>query len=205
MDIDPTGQTGRENYKLLSGMVVPRPIAFVTTLSRDGVLNGAPFAYFNAIGNDPPMVMFSPTYQGAEKPGFSGEKVKKDTLRNLEETGEFVVSIVTEDIGDAINICAGTYESNVNELDEAGLTTIPSNVVEPPRVAESPGSLECKVDRVIDLGSHNLVIGRVVMFHIRDDLYIDGTINVHDLRPIARLSKNYYTKCQEIFEMARPT
>ncbi len=204
MEIDPIGHTGRQNYQLLSGLVVPRPIAFVTTLSVDGALNAAPFAYFNAIGNDPPLVMFSPTYQGAEKPGYSGGKVKKDTLRNVEETGEFVVNIVTEDIGDAINICAGTYEPEVDELEQAGLTTAPSKIVKPPRVAESPGSLECEVHQAVDLGSHNLIIGRVVMFHVRDDLYRDGTIDIHNLRPIARLSKNYYTRCQEIFEMVRP-
>ena len=204
MEIDPSGHTSRANYQLLSGMVVPRPIAFVTSLSADGLLNAAPFAYSNAIANKPPMVMFSPTYQGAERPGYAGEKVKKDTLRNVEETGEFVVNIVTEEIAEAINICAGTYERGTDELEKAGLTTLPSRIVKPPRVAESPGSLECRVHKIVDLGSHNLVIGQVVMFHLRDDLYQDGTVDVHNLHPIARLSKNYYTRCRDIFEMVRP-
>jgi flavin reductase (DIM6/NTAB) family NADH-FMN oxidoreductase RutF len=204
MEFDPSDHTGRQNYQLLSGMVVPRPIAFVTSLSADGLLNAAPFAYFNAIANNPPLVMFSPTYQGAEKPDYSGEKVKKDTLRNIEETGEFVINIATEDIAEAINICAGTFGPEINELEKAGLTTLPSRVVKPPRVAESPGALECRLERLVDLGSHNLVIGQVVMFHLRDDLFEDGTVDVERLRPIARLSKNNYTRCGDIFEMLRP-
>jgi len=204
VEIDPSGHTGRQNYQLLSGMVVPRPIAFVTSLSADGLLNAAPFAYFNAIGNKPPLIMFSPTYQGAEKPGYAGEKIKKDTLRNVEATGEFVVNIVTEDIAEAVNICAGSFDYGVNELEKAGLTTRPSRLVKPPRVAESPGSLECRLQQIVDVGSHNIVIGEVVMFHIRDDLYDNGTIDVHNLHPVARLSKNYYTRCQDIFEMVRP-
>ncbi|MFQ5914580.1 MAG: flavin reductase family protein [Nitrospinota bacterium] len=205
MEIDPSGHNGRQNYLLLSGMVVPRPIGFITSLSADGLLNAAPFAYFNAVANKPPMVIFSPTYQGAEKEGYSGEKEKKDSLRNVEETGEFVVNIVTEDIAEAVNICASSYEHGVSELEKAGLTPLPSRIVKPPRVAESPGSLECQVRHIIDLGSHNLIVGQVVMFHLRDDLFEDGTVNVHRLRPIARLSKNYYTRCQDIFEMVRPS
>ncbi len=205
MEIDPSGNTGRQNYRLLSGMVVPRPIAFVTSLSADGLLNAAPFAYFNAVANKPPMVIFSPTYQGAEKEGYAGEKEKKGTLRNVEATGEFVVNMVNEEIAEAINICAGSYDHGTNELERAGLTTLPSRIVKPPRVAESPGSLECRVHRIIDLGSHNMVIGEVVMFHLRDDLFEDGTVNVHRVRPIARLSKNDYTRCRDIFEMLRPT
>lgn len=204
MEIDPSGHTGRRNYQLLSGLVVPRPIAFVTSLSPDGLLNAAPFAYFNAVANKPPTVMFSPTYRGAEKEGYSGKKEKKDTLRNVEATGEFVVNVVNEEIAEAVNICAGSFDHGVNELEKAGLTTLPSRIVKPPRVAESPASLECRVRQIIDLGSHNLILGEVVMFHVRDDLLEDGTVNVHKLHPVARLSRNYYTRCREIFEMVRP-
>lgn len=195
MEIDPKGRTAAQNYKLMTGMVVPRPIAFVTSLSPEGKLNAAPFAYFNAVAHKPPLVMVSITYRDGKK---------KDTLRNVEATREFVVNMVNEDIAEAINICAGSYEYGVNELEKAGLTTLPSRIVKPPRVAESPGALECRVHQIIDLGTHNLILGEVVMFHLRDDLFQDETVNVHRLRPIARLSKNYYTRCRDIFEMIRP-
>ncbi len=115
-----------------------------------------------------------------------------------------MVNIATEDIAEAINICAGSYGPEINELEEAGLTTLPSRVVKPPRVAESPGALECRLQRFVELGSHNLVIGQVVMFHLREDLFLDGTVDVKRLRPIARLSKNNCTRCGDIFEMLRP-
>ena len=136
----------------------------MTSLSADGLLNAAPFAYFNAIANKPPLVIFSPTYQGAER------------------SGSTTLPIATKDIAEAIN----------------------SRVVKPPRVAESPGALECRLERFIELGSHRLVIGEVVMFHLRDALFVDGTVDVERLRPIARLSKNNYTRCGDIFEMNRP-
>ncbi len=153
-------------------------------LSADSLPNAAPFAYFNAIANQPPLVMFSPTYQGAKKPGYSGEKVKRDTLQNAEATGEFVVDIVTEEIAQAVSVCSGPYPHVSQRAGEG-------RIVNPPRVAKSLGSLECKAQLIADLSSHNLATGEVVMvmFHIRDDPYHNGTVHSTGL-PSPWLSKN---------------
>jgi flavin reductase (DIM6/NTAB) family NADH-FMN oxidoreductase RutF len=188
-------------YRFLTGAVVPRPIAWVTTLDpASGVVNAAPFSFFTACCVEPPTVCFA---AGAAAGG--GEK---DTVRNVRAAGEFVVNVVTEELGAAMNVTATSFPPDVSELAEAGLTPAPSVAVRPPRIAESPINMECRLDRIVELGSapqtHRLVIGRVVGYHVRDGL-IDGRhrIDLRALRPLGRLAGNLYCRTGDWVRHAR--
>ena len=168
MTIDPKKQTFQENYKLMIGSILPRPIAFVSTISSDGIYNLAPFSFFTGIISDPPTICFSPTRRGTD-----GEA--KDTLKNIRATGEFVINIVTENIVSQMNETATEFPPEVDEFKASGLTAIPSKIVKPPLVKESPISFECKKVQVLELGKAQagggfLVIGEIVMFHMKDEL-----------------------------------
>ncbi len=198
MKIDP--KTFENFYRVLTGVVVPRPIAFVSTRSTDGVDNLAPYSFFNAVCYDPPTVVFSSSRRVEHK--------SKDTLRNVEETGEFVVNIVVDDIAEAMNRTAAEFPEEVDEFEIAGLTSIPSDVVKPPRVAESPVNMECRLNQVINLGDdahgHGLVIGTIVLMHIRDDLISGHRINHELLKPTGRLAGSMYCHTADTFELVRP-
>ena len=198
MQIDP--RSFGNFYRVLTGVVVPRPIAFVSTVSADGVANLAPFSFFNAVAPDPPTVIFSSSRHAGRK--------DKDTLTNVEATGEFVVNVVVDDIAEAMNRTAAEYPAEANEFAIAGLTEAPSSIVKAPRVAESPVNMECRLNRVIDIGEgdhqHGLVIGEVVLLHIRDDLIDGHRINHHRLKPTGRLAGSMYCHTSDTFEMVRP-
>lgn len=201
MIIDPKKASRKDCYKLLVGSVVPRPIAFVSTLSADGQPNLAPFSYFTAVSANPPTICFAPGRRSAD-----GER--KDTLGNIEATGEFVVNVVTEAIGPAMNETAVDFPPETNEFEVAGLTPVPSQVVKPPRVQESPINMECKLYDVVAVGPPRhggaaLVIGEVVMFHIADELYDGGRIKVLELEPLGRLSGDDYTSLGKIISLKR--
>jgi flavin reductase (DIM6/NTAB) family NADH-FMN oxidoreductase RutF len=199
MQLDPAVITPTAAYKLLIGCVVPRPIAWVSTVGADGVLNLAPFSFFMGACDEPPHVAFSAS------PRNGG---KKDTVRNLEHTGDFVVNVVDDARAEAMNLTSGEYPPSVDEFALAGLTPAPGVKVRAPRVAESPISLECRVARIIPVGHgpHSLVLGEVVLYHVRDDLYdpATGRIDMHRLRPVGRLAGNLYAHIHDIFEMKRP-
>jgi flavin reductase (DIM6/NTAB) family NADH-FMN oxidoreductase RutF len=171
MNVRPDELPHREFYRILIGTVVPRPIAWVSTLSN-GRLNLAPFSFFNAVSAKPPLLGFSPSLRWVD-----GRPAPKDTLRNIRETGEFVVNMVTFAIAEAMNLTSGDYESSINEFELAKLATRPSQVVRPPQVAQSPVSFECKVERIIDFGSEppsgSLVIGEVASVHLEDEVLRD--------------------------------
>ena len=198
MKLDPRTFDGF--YRVLTGVVVPRPIAFVSTLSADGVLNLAPYSFFNAVAYDPPTIVFSSSRRTGDK--------RKDTLANIEETGEFVVNVVVDDIAEAMNRTAAEYPTEVSEFDIAGLTPAPSDLVKPPRVAESPVNMECRLNQIVSLGQgshqHGLVIGEVVLMHLRDDLIDGHRINHQRLRPTGRLAGSMYCHTGDVFEMPRP-
>ncbi len=202
IDIDPENLTNQERYKLLIGSVLPRPIAFVSTLSQDGIPNLAPFSFFTGLCSTPLMIGFSPMRRGSD-----GEK--KDTLRNIEETGEFVVQIVSEGIVEAMNQTAAEYPPEINEFEMAGLTPIPSTKVRPYRVKESPIQMECILHQIVPLGdgigSANWVIGRVVEIHIAPEVYQEGRIITAQLKPVARLAGNSYARTTDTFDLERPT
>ena len=198
MIIDPKSFDGFN--RVLTGVVVPRPIAFVSTMSKDGLVNLAPYSFFNAVAYDPPTIVFSSSRQAGDK--------LKDTLTNIEETGEFVVNIVVDDIAEAMNRTAAEFPSEVSEFEIAGLTPAPSERVRPPRVAESPVNMECRLLQVVPLGQgdhqHGLVIGQIVLMHIRDDIIEGHRINHQLLKPTGRLTGSMYCHTSDVFEMVRP-
>ncbi len=199
MQIEPKGKQVGELYRLMISVIVPRPIAFISSVSKSGVLNLAPFSYFMGVCSHPPIIAVSII----ERP--SGPK---DTANNIQETAQFVVNLVTEDIAEKMNIASGDYPAEVNEFELAGLTPIPSTSVKPPRVAESPISMECRLYEMSKVGNSPyasyLTLGEVVLFHIRDDLWADGEVDVRKLFAIGRMSGPRYTKTRDIFEMQRP-
>ncbi len=206
MLIDP--KTFERFNMILTGVVVPRPIAFVSTVSTDGVVNLAPFSFFNAMAYNPPTVIFSSSRRA---PGWQDKR--KDTLTNIEETGEYVVNVVVDDIAAAMNATAAEYPSDVSEFDIAGLTEAPSEIVKAPRVLESPVNMECRLVQVVNIGeqphAHGIVIGEIVRMHISEDVLYDGPnglrINHAALKPTGRLAGNMYCHTDDVFELVRPT
>jgi flavin reductase (DIM6/NTAB) family NADH-FMN oxidoreductase RutF len=199
--IDPTTQSERDNYKLLIGSIIPRPIAFVTTLSGAGVLNAAPFSYFNIVTSAPPMVSVSIQRK---------DGVSKDTARNALDRGAFVVHITDEHNVESVNQTAIALPSDQSEVNLVGLTAVPSKKIEVPGLKEAKIRMECVLERSIPLGgaggfpSCDLLIGRVVCFHIDEVLYSNGRIDTELLKPVSRLAGNNYSKLGEVFELERP-
>ena len=206
MQFDPQVIDSAAMYKLLIGSVVPRPIAWVSSVDAAGVRNLAPFSYFMAITHEPPTIAFSAGPRGAEIGG--GVRGKKDTLHNVEVTREFVVNIVDDALAEAMNVTSGDYAAEVDEFAQAGLVAAPSVKVKPPRVAAAPVSMECRLAQVIPVGRlpHHLIVGEIVQMHVRDDVYdpATGRLDVHRLKPVGRLAGHLYTHVHDIFEMKRP-
>ncbi|MBI3938573.1 MAG: flavin reductase family protein [Betaproteobacteria bacterium] len=196
MQFDPDQLEERAQYKLMTGSIVPRPIALVTTLGPHGP-NAAPFSLFNMVGTVPPMLMFSV--------GNQGDGTEKDTLQNVRHLPEFVVHICNEAIAERMNICATDYPTGVNELAEAGLTGIPSVKVRPPRIAEAPVQMECRLVKIVDFGTrHHVVFGEVVLFHYHEGIVDERHhVDLARLNPIGRLSGSAYTRVSEQFHMRR--
>jgi len=194
MIINPSNLEEQECYKLLIGSVVPRPIAWTSTVSREGIRNLAPFSFFTVASRHPPMLCIS------VGPRPDDELPTKDTLGNIEETGEFVINIVSLSLSNTMYESSKNHPPEADEFEKAGLTPAPCEVVNAPRVEEAGVSMECILDRVLSLGSDHLVIGRMVRFHVQDELYENGRINVASLDPLGRLAGNY-TKVETIFEL----
>lgn len=195
LSIDPNNNSERENYKFLIGSIVPRPIAFVTTQSKDGVLNGAPFSYFNIVSSNPPMISLSIQRSGGRQ---------KDTSRNILEMKEFVVHIVDEQNVEKINETAASLPPNKSEIKLAELTPVKSLKVSVPGVKESKIRMECVLEQSLDLGGCELLIGKVVQFYIEDDIYENGRIDPKGLAAVSRLAGSNYAKIGEIFSIERP-
>ncbi|KIL47475.1 flavin reductase family protein [Jeotgalibacillus campisalis] len=201
MDFLPDEMQWKDAYKLMIGSILPRPIAFVSTIDSKGIANLAPFSFFTAISADPMMVCFSPMRSGEDG-------TKKDTLINIEETGEFVINIVSEGFAKKMNQCAINYLPDEDEFEKAGLTKVSSKSVHPPRVKESLIHMECTVNQILHFGDHpgagSLVIGEVKTIHIDDSLLNEGRINAQLLEPIGRLAGQLYTKpMTDTFELIR--
>ena len=201
MEINPDSIDSVSIYKIMIGSILPRPIGWISTVDKDGNANLAPYSFFNAICANPPHVLFCP---GIHRD--SGNQ--KDSLNNVKETGQFVVNIVTEATAEAMNLTATVLPPDVDEFEFSGLTTAPSQVVKPPRVAESPIHYECEVTQIISVsdqpGGGSVVIGRVVHLHVDDSVLI-GTdkINLEALKPIGRLAGTSYNRVTDIFDMTR--
>lgn len=191
MHIEPSSLPWQDAYKLMIGSVLPRPIAFVSTMNQRGEANLAPFSFFTAICADPMLVCFAPMVRGTDG-------AKKDTISNIEETKQFVINIVGEHLVEPMNECAYEFAPEIDEFEQTGLTKIPSLLVTPPRVKESDIHLECILHELHHYGdwpgAGSLVIGKVVQFHVNEALYADGKIDVGKLRPIGRMAGQVYTK-----------
>jgi flavin reductase (DIM6/NTAB) family NADH-FMN oxidoreductase RutF len=190
---------GVDRYKLLIGLVVPRPIGWVGTVDEDGVRNLAPYSFFNVVAGSPPTVLFSPGRRNGEP---------KDTLHNVVATGEFTINLVDEALAEAMNLTSGEYGPDVDEFELAGLSTVPGEVVRAPLVVDSPANLECRVTRTVDLGdppTNTVVFGNIERIHVRADL-LDGTrVDPLGLRAIGRMAGSGYTRTADgYFEMQRP-
>lgn len=187
-----------------NALVVPRPIGWISTLDADGNPNLAPYSFFNAVAYHPPQVMFAST--DAHRDGGA-----KDSVTNIQSTGEFVVNLATWDLREAMNRTSAPAPRGVDEFDLAGLEKAESVMVRPPRVGASPVHLECRLLHVVSLltdesGDLNqLVIGHVVGIHIDERIIADGRVDVHLLQPIARLGGRDYTRVTEVFSMTRPS
>jgi flavin reductase (DIM6/NTAB) family NADH-FMN oxidoreductase RutF len=199
----------KQIYKLLTGLIVPRPIALVSTVARSGVANLAPFSAFCQVGANPPAVLFCPALRapGGKDMGCHSD-LRKDTLRNVEETGEFVVNVVNETIAASVNDTAAEVPPEVDEFQLAGLTPMASEAVRPPRVAESPAQIECKLLQVIYVGrapgAGVIVLGEVVRFHVREDLFEDFRIDPAALDAVGRMAGNTWVRTRDRMELIRP-
>jgi len=201
MIFDPNKIPFQETHKLMIGSIVPRPIAFVSTRSKDGKNNVAPFSYFNGVCSKPPTIMFAPARRG-----WDGEE--KDTLINIRDTEEFVVNIVSEPFAEKMVMCSTDFDSDVDEFIESNLTPVPSQKIAPSRVGEAKVSFECKLNQIVEIGdgtagSGFVVIGSIVLFHIDDDVYDNGRILLNKLQPLGRLAGNWYTRTTDILKIIR--
>jgi flavin reductase (DIM6/NTAB) family NADH-FMN oxidoreductase RutF len=202
MTIDPGSSQPADIYKLMIGAIVPRPIAFVSTLSAAGVRNLAPFSFFTAISANPPVICFAPMVR-------SSDGSLKDTLRNIREMGEFVVNVVSEEIAERMNACAPEFPPDVDEFEVSGLTPVVSDLVRPPRVAESKISMECRMFQIVEVSGKplggRLVLGEVLRFHTADGLIDNFRIDSDELRAIGRMAGSEYVKTTDRFTMIRPS
>jgi flavin reductase (DIM6/NTAB) family NADH-FMN oxidoreductase RutF len=199
--IDPKTTDVLNVYKVMIGAIVPRPIAFVSTVSREGIRNLAPFSFFTGVSANPPIVCFCPTRR-------DGGDSRKDTLRNIIATREFVVNVVSEEFAEQMNITSAEFPPEVDEFEASGLTPIPSDLVRPPRVAESHVHMECRLYMALEFGelplSGNLVLGEVLRFHVDDQYFDNYKIDPDKLKPIGRMGGAAYTRTSDRFDMQRP-
>lgn len=199
MELDLEGEHADRAYPILASLVMPRPIALVTTLGSDGVINAAPFSFFNVLGAEPPIVAIAP--------GDRDDGTPKDTARNIRMHHEFVVNLVDEAIADAMNRCAASLPYGMSELAHAGLTPLASTSIKTPRLAEAPASLECSEWGTLQIGGNRVVIGLVRRVHLRDEFWDPDRrrIRPDHLLLIGRMaSPNGYCRTRDRFDLARP-
>jgi flavin reductase (DIM6/NTAB) family NADH-FMN oxidoreductase RutF len=207
LSFDPAEFETRRIYKLMTRIIVPRPVALVSTVDRNGVPNLAPFSFFTGVGSNPPTVLFCPVVR-TRTVADAQHDLRKDTLRNVEEIGEFVVNVVSEAIAAAANETAAEVPPEVDEFVLSGLTPLNSEVVRPARVAESPAQMECKMLQVIytnrQPGGGVIVLGEVVRFHVRKDLVKDFRVDPVGLGAVGRMAGNTWVRTRDRIELVRP-
>ncbi|MCR0980528.1 flavin reductase family protein [Roseomonas populi] len=196
----------KDRYKLVVSTIVPRPIAWMVTQDAQGRTNAAPFSFFNVFSNDPVVVGI-----GVGARGMGGEEVAdmKDTMDNIRAIGEFTVCLVSEELAEAMNVTGADYPTGVDEIAMAGLTTAPSAKIRPPRIAESPVALECRLWQAIPIGTHNLVLGEVLAVHVRDECMLDVDrlyVDTPKLNLVGRMhGGGWYARTTDRFDMPRVT
>jgi len=200
MKIDPANLNRQDAHALLVGAILPRPIAFVSTVGKDGIHNIAPFSFFTGMSSKPAIVGFGVARRR--------DGAKKDTLVNIEYTKDYVINLVNEELAEAMNQAAGEYPSHVDEFKVAGLTPVKSDLVKSPRVAESPVNLECRLMQILEFGQspnvNSFIIGEVICVHVQEETWVDGVIKASKVQAIGRLGEDLYCRTKDIFEMKRP-
>ena len=199
--IDPAVQSVKDNYHLLTGVVIPRPIAFITSQNNDSVVNAAPFSFFNVVAAEPPLIAVSVLRNEGQ--------MTKDTANNISVSKEFVVHLVDENLVEQVNQAASSYPSSVSEVEETGLTLAPSKKVQVPGIQEASIRMECKLHQIVPLGtdeaySSDLFIGEVVMFHISEKVIENDRISAERVKPVSRLAGSNYSKLGQLFSLERP-
>lgn len=199
MKVDPRNPGTYNMHELGASLIVPRPIAWVSTVGPDGAFNAAPYSAFARVSSRPFLVSVSVALRKGEK---------KDTLKNIEFAGDFVINVVNDELALAMNKTAADFPYGVDEIEKAGLTAVAGEMVKSPRIAEAPASFECKVERIIELGEpgrgNSLVLGEVVLIHVQDGLIKDGVVRPEDLKPLGRLGGDLYCHIKDVFAMKRP-
>ena len=200
MKIDPANLDRADAHELLVSAIVPRPIAFVSTVGEDGVYNVAPFSFFAPMATKPAIVGFGTAW--------TREGQKKDTLRNIEFAKEFVISVVDESLAEPMNQASYAYPSYVDEFKEVGLTPMKADLVKAPMVAESPVNMECRLRQILDFGElprkTSFIVGEVLRVHVKDELWVNKEIQTTKLGAIARLGAELYCRTRDVFEMKKP-
>ncbi len=188
LELDLDALDERERYFLLTSVIVPRPIAWISTLDARGTRNLAPYSYFNACSATPPIVHFTST-------------TSRDSLANVKATGEFVVNVVSEDLAQAMRVSSAALYSGEDEFEVAGLQTVPSHMVSPPRVAGAKVALECRLRQLLEMGEGTMVFGDVLHIHIERSVWRDGRVDPTLLRPVGRLSAPYFTTVSDVYSL----
>ena len=201
IEIDVTKLNTRDAYRMMIGAIVPRPIAWVSTISSTGTSNLAPFSFFTGVCINPPTLLFCPTNHPNGK--------EKDTLRNIRETREFVVNLVSEELAQQMNQSSADYPPEISEFQEVGLLATPSHFVKAPRVKESPINFECRLQQIITIGrdgpgSGHVVLGEIIYAHFAEGIYENGRVAIDRVKPIARLDGQNYCPVREVFAINRP-
>ena len=198
MRVDPATLSEDAAYFWQISTILPRPIAWTSTLNEDGGANLAPFSFFTGVSADPPtcLICVSRNSRGA----------KKDTWRNIERTKDFVIHVVTDALAQKMNVTSRSFPYGVDEFAEAGLTKLASERVAPPRIAEAPVAMECRLDRIVEVGREGtaIIIGEILLWHVRDDLVVNGRLDVGLLDAIGRMTGSGYARTRDRFDMPRP-
>jgi flavin reductase (DIM6/NTAB) family NADH-FMN oxidoreductase RutF len=202
--LNPSEVDSKEFYKILVGSILPRPIAWVSTVSKAGVDNLAPFSFFSVASVKPPVLCFAPALKSV-----NDAPMEKDTLKNIRETGEFVVNIVSRSLVEKMNQTSYEYPETISEFDAAGLTREPSSLVKAKRVAESLINFECKLFQIIEIGKDvqggTLILGEIVAAHLDERVFQNAKIEIQALEPVGRLGGLWYSGVADRFELKRPT
>lgn len=191
LELDLAALDERERYFLLTSVVVPRPIAWVSTLDAQGTRNLAPYSYFNACSATPPIVHFTST-------------TSRDSIANVRATGEFVVNVVSEDLAPAMRVSSAALYSGEDEFEVAGLRTVPSRTVAPPRVAGAKVALECRLRQLLEMGEGTMAFGDVLHVHVERSVWREGRVDPELLRPVGRLSAPYFTTVSDVYSLELP-
>jgi flavin reductase (DIM6/NTAB) family NADH-FMN oxidoreductase RutF len=203
MKVDPATISAGEAYGWQTATILPRPIAWVATINEDASANLAPFSFFTGVSSDPPTCLICVARRRKEP---DGQRPPKDTWRNIERTGEFVVHVVNDALGHQMNLTAREFPYGTDEIAEVGLTKLPCDKVAPPRIAEAPVAMECKLERIVEVGRSGtaIIVGEILLWHVSDDLIVNGRIDPHRLDAIGRMGGSSYARTRDMFDLVRP-